>query len=360
MRVLIISPQSYNGLQLSKQHYARALYSLGHEVYFLEPPRQWEIGTNKISLEHSDGIGVVKSNLTLPSRIYGIHNRIKRWVMKGWMRAVIDKVGEPDLIWCFDNYGNRLTNLSNYFNCKKILHVVDNSPSMISSDMGADLVVGVSDSILSKIMTNKPKSHVSHALNPVFLKQANEEYIAGADIRVGYFGNLSFYAIDYKLFNECIENIKDVEWHFWGPLSSQHLADNEYKLFVNHLHNTDNVHFHGLKTPKDLLSDIKRIGVSHFISLYKSEVVESRGGNSHKLLEYLSFGIPVISNHISSYSELDLLLMPDSIMGVWTVKDVDRLLKNSDINNGESQREYASRFSYKGNTEQILSEIEGI
>jgi hypothetical protein len=117
---LIVSPQAWGKMFISKHHYAVELSKLGYKVFFINPPKEKKIGSwCNISIEKSafENLWILSHTLFFSSYLKfhfsWLFNRlvyIQRWI-------ILRKTGNPDLILSFD--------LSNNFplkglKCKKI------------------------------------------------------------------------------------------------------------------------------------------------------------------------------------------------------------------------------------------------
>lgn len=65
--ILLISPQSWGKMFLSKQHYAIELAKKGNKVYFLNPP-------NENSIQQTEAIEIISSDIS--SNLFLINHKI--------------------------------------------------------------------------------------------------------------------------------------------------------------------------------------------------------------------------------------------------------------------------------------------
>ena len=77
-RILLISPQRWDGFQVSKHHYAIELAKLGNEVYFVDPPNNSGKAVDVVSCEEDERLKVVRYGPWFP---YVIKFRA-RWLFR--------------------------------------------------------------------------------------------------------------------------------------------------------------------------------------------------------------------------------------------------------------------------------------
>src|SRR5215467_4271003 len=107
--VLILSPQAWGNMHISKHHYAIALAKRGNKVYFLNPPGEGHRSSKKLSIreiENIDNLFLVTHRLSFP---YNLKFHVS-WLFHRLMRTHIKKLLlglpiKPGIIWSFDlNY----------------------------------------------------------------------------------------------------------------------------------------------------------------------------------------------------------------------------------------------------------------
>lgn len=127
--ILIISPQAWGKMFLSKHHYALELAKMGNQVFFLNPPNQnkWLL-KSKVDIIESDlnaNLKIISHTLFFPFilRFYALP--FFHLLMKFHIEVVIRKITEPiNIIWSFDqgnNYPFKFFSKS----ALKIFHPVD-------------------------------------------------------------------------------------------------------------------------------------------------------------------------------------------------------------------------------------------
>jgi len=135
----------------------------------------------------------------------------------------------------------------------------------------------------------------------------------GEKRRIGYTGNLLRVGMDTHLGRTIISAHPEIEFHFWGPHSqdgnnvSSGEAPADLLEFIEFLKGQPNVLLHGVKEQSALAAALAEM--DGFLFLYSAAKDLNGASNSHKLLEYLSTGKPVISTYVSNYAGTNLLEM---------------------------------------------------
>src|SRR6186713_730734 len=92
--ILIVSPQSWGKMYVSKHHYAIELANYGNKVYFLNPPQtdKKEKMTGKILIRPSgnqDNLFIIDHRISFPYRIKFHFPRLFHALMKPHINAVL-------------------------------------------------------------------------------------------------------------------------------------------------------------------------------------------------------------------------------------------------------------------------------
>jgi len=320
--IWILSPNRWGKMKVSKHHYALTLAARNNIVYFIEPPSLENKGIIVKPSDESDNLFIVsykpifRGKNFLPKFIY-------RWLLHKQVRLFRKEIPRsPDVLWCF--YPFLFENLNWYGARMSILHVMDLSDksSLPSEAKSADLIIGVSSSILDWLKpSNKNLFFVNHGLGKAFTKKANtlllqkEEGKIQKDqrLKVGYIGNLLMEAPDRSTMMKIIRQHQEIDFIFWG----QH-ENNDNNLgswyhedvpeFINFLKTASNVTLEGSQKPEKILEKIDNIDI--FWICWKIGISYLwDGSNSHKILEYLATGKPVVAHHIKTYKDSNLIYM---------------------------------------------------
>ena len=123
--VVIISPQPWGPLRISKHHYALECCRYARRVYFLNPPSAGLLESVSIrSVEEAENLRVIDYRPRFPFRLRFHARPLFDLLMRWQVRAIRAAIGEKiDVVWCFDF--NLFTDLRLWTNGKRIFHPVD-------------------------------------------------------------------------------------------------------------------------------------------------------------------------------------------------------------------------------------------
>ena len=322
-RILLLSPNPWGTMRVSKHHYAEALARRGNSVYFLEPPHgRWRTRPSVRTTDAADGVVVIEPGVGAPlvarykaARVYGL-------MLRSYVRRVVAAIGgPPDIVWCFDS--NTYPDLSWFGAPLRIYHPVDFTAGPVAPRVAstADVIFCVAPEILAQFgSTRVPRIVIPHGLAEAFARRARERTVSapardGAR-RVGYVGNLFHAGVDHAVLRALVDAHPDVEFHFWSPgrfrESTLSGSDSrEVQESVTTLRARLNVVSHDPAPPAELAAAFE--GMDVLLLCYDVRRDPNGGVNSHKVLEYLSTGRVVVSSRISAYAGTgDLVRMPDA------------------------------------------------
>ena len=320
--ILIISPNFWGDVRLSKHHYALELAKLGAKVYFLNPPSR-EIKTMLITT--SGNITVIDFKIYIPGRLKKIFPKF----FYMYMNSIVKKISQilRDDIYMTLDFSNDLTfseNKENYFKAKyNIFFPVDNPSKNYckKSKNISDYYFSVSNQILNLIEKGDVNYYIiGHSLSNQFL---GKKYIptkysySNSNYNFCYVGNFLMNNIDYYSLLKIVKFNEHVNFHFVGPHDTADRNNNlgVQKLntnYVNELKSMKNTIFHGIKTGEELKS-LCRPFDGMLVCYFEIGKNPNACFNSHKILEYLSMGKVVISNYFEDYKDLNgkYIFMPN-------------------------------------------------
>lgn len=357
--IIILSPQPWEGLLISKHHYAKTL-AISNKVFFISAPGFGK--KNKITVpEKGLTLFVLNYNLLLP-RIIKFHARsVYQFYVKKKLISLLKKLTTTiDLCIDFGCY-QQYTNLDWIESEVKIFFPVDDSEFLMPVSRGADFVISVSKIICNKYNVAGKKCYfINHGLAPSFEKIGRQkiknlfEWKKNKKIRVGYSGNLFIPFIDIDVFQMLITQNPDIEFHFFGKTtydSSQEnmIAWNEF------LHKAPNVKLNGILSSEEL--SIAYCNIDAFILCYKPDYKNYHCENSHKIFEYLSTGMIIISTYLSLYEGTELFEMApkdknEEILSIFT-NAVNRLKKFNSLELQQRRIQMTLNNTYEKQVERI-------
>ncbi|MEQ9467745.1 MAG: hypothetical protein RLN88_10065 [Ekhidna sp.] len=214
-----------------------------------------------------------------------------------------------DIIWSFDNsVFYRFDALP--FGVLKISHIVDLNQNFKtkSAAQSANICFGVISPIVERLKLHNPLSFkVGHGLNVVSDYDFNFVTPGLNDIKALYLGNLAMSYLDWEnLYRTAIAH-SEVDFIFIGSN-----GDN-FDLVKNSTHDSklnisklSNVFFHNYIPASAIHSVISRADILMISYQEKYHLDQS---NSHKVLEYLYSGKPIVATFTQEYEGKDLMYM---------------------------------------------------
>lgn len=321
MKVLLISPQHWGTMRVTKHHYAVELAKLGHEVYFLEPTEaSWKWNNSAFELSPSDaqGVTLVRQKINVPYNLKFHAKGVFDWFIKKHIQKLEKQLGPFGLVWSFD-----LTNALplKFFSktSKKIFFAADwpQVPDAVKAAEGANLLVSVAQEILDQypIVSRTKKLLIDHGVAECFIEAGKQPFVKTDDIiRIGMSGNFLRPDIDRPVLLEIIQSHSDLLFECFGAFEFKNsnlggASDQETIAFIDALKQAPNVILHGMVPPETLALELRRMDA--FLICYDVEKDQSKGTNYHKVMEYLSYGRPIVSNFVSAYTQIpDRIIMP--------------------------------------------------
>lgn len=309
--ILILSPQYWGKMFVSKHHYAIQLARQGNRVYFLNPPVMEDPSPGKkIVIEPSgieEGLFFIHHRLSFPYNIKFHFIGLFHALMKPHVRRILRTIGQHiDIVWSFD-LGNLYPFRLFPRDTLKIFHPVDEplNQAAIDSAKGGEVILSVTNEILDKyVHCGVPRYFINHGIAADFLRPVNVHKPAGDPVRVGLSGNFLRGDLDREILLEIIHNHPTVIFECWGSYNSQQAnlassSDGEAGEFIRSLQSAPNVVLHGAISARELAAALHQVDA--FLICYDIKKDQSGGTNYHKIMEYLSTGKVIISNNVTTY-----------------------------------------------------------
>ena len=369
--IIILSPQAWGKMHISKHHYAIELTKRDNIVYFFNPP-DTNHHTGKVKIEkekNNNNLYIVNYSFIFPYNIKFHIRKLFDLLLKPHLNYILKKINRNiDVVWNFDT--NLFSDLNIFGNnITKIYHPVDNitgkhQKSLIDS---SDYIFTVSEVIkndLQKANNSKEIHLINHGVSDYFLSSSKKSSPKNnkKKIKTCFLGNLLVASLDRKITKRIISENTEVEFIFIGAYYSGNLGgttDVESKDFISFLKNSDNVILKGAMHPKDAVKELQKADILMVLIDPMKDI--NKGSNSHKIIEYLSTGKVIVSNHISSYKDKPGLIEMVDEMTNEKLPELFIKVKNNlnYYNNTEMQQkriDYANDNTY----EKQISRIENI
>lgn len=364
--ILVISPQPWGKMFVSKHHYALELARKGNIVYFLQPPQKGQV---TVSVEVSalcDNLFLISNSLYFPYILKFHAKWLFDFLMRWHVRQLVQAIGrEIDIVWSFD-LGN-LYPLGLFRDSFRIFHPVDEPADQeaVKAAEHADLVMSVTKEILQKYSGVKgPKFLVNHGVDEAFLRTDTLRISLGNPAHVGVSGNFLRGDIDRETLLFIVRNNDDVYFEFWGNYqNSGNLGgdnDETAKAFISALKDCKNVILHGPVDTASLAQGFARMDA--FLICYDVKRDQSKGTNYHKIMEYLASGKSILSNNVTAYEgEKDLVYMVKSREDNRELPHLfSTILSNLELYNSPDRRQKRIEYAKRNTYSRKISEVDEI
>ncbi|MDF2187068.1 hypothetical protein [Paraflavitalea sp. CAU 1676] len=373
--IYLLSPERWGAMRISKHHYAIELAERGNTVYFIEPPDLSHTGITVSPSGEHDSLFIVKykplyrGKRFLPTVVY-------RWLLQVQIRSLERAIGrQPNVVWCFDPY--RFLNLKWFRASVTIFFAADlfSHAELPEEALTADICLGVSDTIVETLKRGARNVHfVNHGLNRFFVQAATTqlEQLAKAPegaqkpITAGYVGNLLMEAPDRERMRQVITAHPDVRFVFWGQYEKGgNIGSFEHEgvtSFVKFLKAQPNVVLRGAVHPSVLSEECRQADVFWICwQLNLNKMWD--GSNSHKILEYLSTGKPVVSHYMSTYKGtglIDMLASKDNQdFAALFAQVINRVKTGEQIDKQRERIQFSISNAYQSHISNIESLVQG-
>ena len=371
LTILILSPQPWNGFKVSKHHYAATLGRRGIRVVFVETRVSGPIW-GRITLEPADipNVSVLRYAGKLlrwlefrARHLYTPLSRIKA-------RQIVRRLGRrPDIVWDMDNL-HHFPDLAAFGAGLALYHPVDAGPAFDAAGKHADLVFSLSEELIPAAMRETLPWHLfPHGLNAIFAEHARQlveaaaqgaEACAPAVSRrrvVGYMGNLDAKGLDWPVIEAMARSHPQVEFRLIGPYADARNEDPERGAPIGRLARLPNVRLIGYLSNAEVLRQADEIDI--WLLCYDPVQRPDAMINSHKVLEYLATGKPVLSHWMQVHRDERLVCMPpgtdNQIMPALLQDMLARLPKLASPEAMRYRASYALQHSYERLMDRMLA-----
>lgn len=365
--ILLISPESWGKLFISKHNYAVTLAARHNTVYFLSPVEN-ELSRGEVKIipvNEYPGLSVIKYQPFFPL-ILRFH---AKWLfdrlMKYQVKRVLKKISTPiDIVWDF-NCSNLFPDLRIFQAKFSIFHPVDLIQFKPGENKISDVILSVSKHSLAKLDYLKtPSFFINHGLSELYVNAAmnrTETPKKHNDIlQVCYIGNILINTLDRQVVINLVKTFKQVHFNFIGPYKN---TDNnigfasmnkEDQLFIDFLQTSENVTLKGVMKGEEICKILDDFDL--FFLCYK-ETPFFKNDNSHKVLEYLSSGKVIVTSSLEYYKDVELMVMSETSDNSDIPFLFEKVIGNIEFWNAEITQkkriEYAVKNSYENQIERI-------
>lgn len=294
--ILLISPEDWTHLFVSKHHYAIELANRGNKVFFLNPPG------NEMSCRETRYQNIFE--LHYKGFVPGLRfmpEGIQRWALKKEFNQ-LQKLARVsfDCVWSFDN--------SVFFDFSflpphilTLCHIVDHSQNFQfqRAAASAKICFGVSQNIVDRLLKcNEQSFLVPHGIAADLTRHIPVQLPGINKLKALYAGNLKSKYLDTDLLATLVRQFPHIDFIMYGPGGEI-------------LERFPNLYCPGVIDREVLPSYLEAADV--LLLLYAFERFPEQLTNAHKILEYLQSGNVIVSNFVPDYQHTqDLLVMGDS------------------------------------------------
>lgn len=346
--IIIISPEPWSHIHVSKHHFAKRLLERGNKVCFLNPP------TTSWTLREVNRLLVVNYP-KFPRGLRFYPPLIQRYFMKKYFSNIEDLIGQKiDVVWTFDN--------SVFFDLSflddsvtKICHIVDLNQDfqLKKAAITSDICLGTSRYIVEKLKRYNSKSFFLHHGVQDNLNHLDEIVLPGKNkVKALYIGNLSMKYLDWEVLFKAAKFSQHVDVVLIGP-NAEELDPkiNETHVFKQKVLCLENVY----TLPRIGSDDIMNYMVSSdFLLVAYREKHHVDQSNPHKMMEYLKSGKPILCTYTEEYAGLRDVIFMTQENDNWPkafADMVDNLSYWNDSRRVERRISFAQQHTYE---EQII------
>lgn len=376
--ILILSPQSWRGMWVSKHHYALTLADMGHNVWFMEPPKVLGLTPSALQQEPCpDHPNITLCTYTLPAWLRLLRFKARSvydFLIQRYIKLLLPNIGVIDQLWSFEA---KLYKSFAIFGAKKVMFF----PADVEADIyrpeqlnSCTLICSIAENILEPIPAHIPTLLLNHGLGkafaayvPVRIAELNTYAPNIATLKVGFSGNLLKKGIDQPIMQQLIAQHPDVEFHIWGVFTNGGniggVIDAPTQAFLDFLQQQSHVYLHGAVPQAQLAAEMQAMDI--FLLCQDMFIESNASSNSHKLIEYLSTGRVVVSNHVSAYRKYPniLTMLPDSDNKALLTLFADVKNNIAAYNAADKQQiriEFAAENTYSQQTQRILTALQSV
>lgn len=356
-KIVLLSPQDWGELFLSKHHYAVEL-SKNNLVYFINSSGKRNLRKLAVLRKVNENLIIVDyfNFYFLFARFPMTINRIINYIIT---KIVSKYVGHVDIVWSFEQ--SKFFNLKLFNASLVIYHPADFIPQYEKYEniiyKAADFIFSPVKGMLPYYSENDNKYFINHGLSINQLDEAKNTITKSKSqkIKIAYVGPISSVYIDEVNFLKVIDENQHLDFHIIGPIHSSNISKIVDLSLYNKLSIYSNITFHGPISHDKLIHYLSDFDI--FFACYNYNKYQLRISNSHKLLEYLVTGKVTVTNYYDSYEGVsdEILIMCKNNSDI--SKRINEISKNIEFYNSiekqSARRKYAMKFTYENNIKKI-------
>lgn len=351
--VLLVSPEPWNHIFVSKHHYAVHLSRKKNTVFFLNPPGRH---SGVLSTQFD---GVYELNYTgFPKGLRYYPRVIQRWIIRRVFAALeCACYTHFDVVWSFDN--------SVFYDFSalpdevlRISHVVDfNQNFQIRKTAStADFCFCTTEMIRKRLSAyNERTFKIHHGYNVPRSSPAKAP--GGNRVKALYAGNLSIGSIDWRLLSEAVAQHPEVDFIFVGPNAQVPGRHHENRCAKERIMRAANARFIGRVDADDLHAHYQSADI--LLISYQERYQADQVSNPHKMMEYLGSGKVVVATLTLEFLDLYPLVVMSGKNGEWS-ELFSRVLLDLQFFNSERLQAERRAFAWKHRYEEQINKIEHI
>ena len=350
--ILIVSPEPWSHVFVSKHHYALELAKRGNKVFFLNPPslnRKLEITASPYG-----NVFIVDYSVRVKGQRF-LPGFLRRNIDRKTYNSIQRQAGARfDVIWNFEN--------SRFYDFRfapdevlNIYHQVDLNqdfhPQLAAKT--ADICFCTTDFIKEKLLKYNTRVYKIHhgVSSTAFFEKSDflPEDKSSKKIKVAYIGSLDIPYLDTELLKGLVEKFPNVEFLLVGPYQLQGRIHQLLSTF-------NNVNFTGAVDSDKIKNYLKDSDI--LLLCYKAEIFREQLANPHKMMEYLASGKIIVATYTDEYKDKEQLVLMSK-----TNKDLPDLFQYAiehlpELNSCE-RKEKRIAFAMEHTYDRQLNKIEG-
>lgn len=341
--ILLISPEPWGHIFVSKHHYAVHLGKRGNKVFFLSPPSNAQ---SVEKTEYENVFSISYGGFPQGLRFYPVF--LQRYFIRKKFNLLQNLCEvQFDIVWSFDN--------SVFFDfstlSQKVLtisHIVDLNQNFntVKTAKTADLCLGVIPKIVDRLTAHNRYTYlVNHGVQSFKEADVSVELPGNNRVKAMYIGNLNMKYIDWPLLEKLTSKNSHVDFMFFGENNSE----------MHYFFDRNNVFYLG----KVLAEKIPAyLNCADILLIVYSKGYYKNYATPHKMMEYLASGKMICATWTEEYEELHekgLIKMSrtaDEYLKAFSTV-VSGLAEHNNIHNQEQRTAYALNNTYDRQIDRI-------